>query len=115
VSVRLYFDVHIPIAIAEALRLREVDVLRAQEDGTAELEDPRLLDRATELDRVLFTQDKGFLKEATRRHEKGEDFSGIIYGHQLNMTIGECITSLEIIAKDSEPGEWVGRVEYIPL
>ena len=114
-SVRLYFDVHVPIAIADALRLREVDVLRAQEDGAAELEDPRLLDRATELDRVLFTQDKGFLREANRRHERGEAFSGIVYAHQLNVTIGECVTDLEIIAKDGEPREWVGRVEYLPL
>ena len=68
-SVRLYFDVHVPIAIADALRLRNVDVLRAQEDGAAEFEDPQLLDRATELNRVLFTQDKGFLKEAGRRQE----------------------------------------------
>ena len=71
-SVRLYFDVHVPIAIADALRLRDVDVLRSQEDGAAEFEDPRLLDRATELRRVLFTQDKGLLTEANRRQVIGE-------------------------------------------
>ena len=114
-SVRLYFDVHVPIAIADALRLRDVDVLRAQEDGTAELEDSRLLDRATALGRLLFTQDKGFLKEAARRHERGEAFSGIVYAHQLNVTIGECVSDLEVIAKDSEPHEWSGRVEHLPL
>ena len=114
-SVRLYFDVHVPIAITDALRLRDVDVLTAQEDGAAELEDPRLLDRATELDRVLFTQDKGFLREAKQRGERSHTFSGIVYAHQLNVTIRECVTDLEIIAKDSEPNEWVGRVEYLPL
>ncbi len=114
-SVRLYFDVHVPIAIAEALGLRDVDVLRAQEDGAAELEDPRLLDRATELDRVLFTRDKGFLREGNRRHEKGEGFSGIIYAHQLNVSIGECVADLEIVAKGSDPQEWFGRVEHLPL
>ena len=114
-SVRLYFDVQVPIAIADALRLRDVDVLRAQEDGTAELEDPRLLDRATELGRVLFTQDKGFLKEATHRNERGELFSGIVYAHQLNVTIGECVADLEIIAKNSEPHEWVARAQHLPL
>ncbi len=114
-SVPLYFDVHVRIAVAVGLRLRGVDVLRAQDDGTAEFEDALLLDRATELDRVLFTQDKGFLREAHRRHERGEAFSGIVYAHQLNVTIHECVTDLEIIAKDSEPNEWVGRVEYLPL
>ena len=56
-SVRLYFDVHVPSAVADGLRLRGVDVLRAQEDGAAELEDPSLLDRAIELGRVFVTQD----------------------------------------------------------
>ena len=86
-SVRLYFDVHVPIAIADALRLRNVDVLRAQEGGAAEFEDPQLLDRATELNPVLFTQDKGFLKEANRRQERAEVFFGIVIAHQLNVTI----------------------------
>ena len=36
----MYFDVHVPSAIADGLRLRGVDVLRAQEDGTPELNDP---------------------------------------------------------------------------
>jgi len=115
VSVRLYFDVHVPIAIADALRLRDVDVLTAQEDGAAELEDPLLLDRATELNRVLFTQDKGFLKEANRRQERAEVFFGIVYAHQLNVTIGECVSDLEIFAKSTESREWIGRVEYLPL
>jgi hypothetical protein len=40
-------DVHVPRAITEGLRLRGVDVLTAQADGTAELFDDKLLDRAT--------------------------------------------------------------------
>jgi len=97
------------------LQLRGVDVLRAQEDETAELEDPRLLDRAAELQRILVTQDEDFLQEAARRHRAGETFFGIVYAHQLYVTIGECVTDLEIIAKDSEPHEWIGRVEHLPL
>ena len=48
-------DVHISAAITEGLRLRGVDVLTAQEDGARRLPDPALLNRATELGRVLFT------------------------------------------------------------
>ena len=114
-SVRLYFDVHVPSAIADGLWLRGVDVLRAQEDGASEFEDPRLLDRATELGRVLFTQDKDLLREAKARHHREESFPGIIFGHQLSLTIGECVSDLEIIAKGSEPDEWTDRVEYLPL
>jgi hypothetical protein len=115
VNVPLYFDVHVPSAIADGLRLRGVDVLRAQEDGTAELDDPPLLDRSTELERVLVTQDEDFLKEASRRQRAGEAFFGIVYAHQGYVTIGECVTDLEIIAKGSEPHEWIGHVEHLPL
>jgi hypothetical protein len=115
VSVRLYFDVHVRIAVAVGLRLRGVDVLRAQEDGTAELGDALLLDRATDLGRLLFTQDKDLLREATRRQRAGKHFSGILYAHQLEVGVGECVNNLEIIAKGSEPEEWIGRVEHLPL
>jgi len=42
VSVGLYLDVHLPAAITRGLLLRGVDVLTAQIDGTAELDDPDL-------------------------------------------------------------------------
>jgi len=49
-----YADVHVRRAIPVALRVRDVDVLTAQADGAAELEDPELLDRAAALGRALF-------------------------------------------------------------
>jgi Domain of unknown function (DUF5615) len=63
-SVSLYFDVHVPYAITFGLRLRGVDVLTSQEDGTREVDDDVLLDRATALGRVLFSQDKDLLLTA---------------------------------------------------
>jgi predicted nuclease of predicted toxin-antitoxin system len=44
--------------------MRGVDVLTAQEDGAATLPDSDLLNRATDLGRVLFTQDEDLLNEA---------------------------------------------------
>jgi predicted nuclease of predicted toxin-antitoxin system len=55
-------DVHVPAAITRGLLLTGVDVLTAQLDGTTQLEDPGLLDRATELGRVLFSQDDDLLR-----------------------------------------------------
>ena len=60
-SVALYMDQHIPRGITTTLRARGVDVLTAYEDGASELDDSALLDRATELGRVLFTRDHDFL------------------------------------------------------
>src|SRR5262249_10230814 len=115
VSVGLYFDVHVRRAIRDGLRLRGVDVLTAQEDGAAEYEDPDLLDRSTVLGRVLFTQDDDLLREAKRRQRTGKTFAGIAYAHQLNVSIGQCIADLALIAQASEPAEWVNRTEYLPL
>ena len=108
-------DVHIPKAITDGLRLRGVDVLTAQEDGAARLPDSILLDRSTALGRVLFSQDKDLLREAVRRHNTRTTFTGIIFAHQLHITIGQCIRDLELIALTSEPADLVNQVEYLPL
>ncbi len=94
---------------------RDVDVLTAQEDGTAEFEDDALLDRATELNRVLFSQDDDLLREANKRQQTGEPFAGVVYAHQLNITVGRCIDDLELIAKATESDEWLNNVVYLPL
>lgn len=108
-------DVHAPLAITEALRRRGVEVLTAQADETDQLEDPPLLDRARELGRVLFTQDEDFLHEGARRQKAGEPFAGIIYAHQMRVTIGKCVHDLELMAKVYEPAEMANRVEHLPL
>jgi len=55
-------DVHVRRAVTMALRLRAVDVLTSQEDGSAEWDDERLLMRATALSRVLVSQDQDLLR-----------------------------------------------------
>jgi len=110
-----YMDHHVKYAITEGLRLRKVDVLTAYEDGAHQLGDPALLDRALQLHRVLFTQDDDLLREATRRQEANIEFAGVIYVHQSNLSTGQCIDELELIAGVFEPEEISNRVEYLPL
>jgi predicted nuclease of predicted toxin-antitoxin system len=108
-------DEHVHRAITSGLRLRGVDVLTTQDDGRRHAPDDVLLDRASDLRRVLFSQDEDLLAEATRRQREGLPFAGVIYGHQLTVTIGDCIRDLELIAKAGSPEEFAGRVEYLPL
>jgi predicted nuclease of predicted toxin-antitoxin system len=115
VSVTLYMDEHVHRAITAGLRLRGVDVLTAQEDGRRNTADDVLLDRATELQRVLFSQDEDLLAEATRRQEQDVPFAGVVYAHQLRVTIGTCVRDLELIAKAGNPEDLANRVEYLPL
>lgn len=114
-SVSLLMDVHVHRAITTALRLRGADVLTAQEHASDELEDPDLLDRAALLGRVLFTQDADLLREATRRQRAGTEFTGVIYTHQLRVSIGQCVSALELIALAGEREEFANLVLYLPL
>jgi hypothetical protein len=55
------------------------------------------------------------LRETSERQETGEPFCGVIYAHQLNITIGECVDDLELIANAPDTEEWANRVIYLPL
>lgn len=111
----LYMDVNVPFAITAGLRLRGIDVLTAQEDSSAGLSDEALLDRATAIGRAVFTRDVDFLGRARERQITGVSFSGVIYAHQLNASIGQCVADLELIAKVYEREDFENRVEYLPL
>ena len=56
------------------LRLRGVDMMTFWEDGSHELSDPDILDRATELNRVLFTQDEDLAGTAVFLASPASDF-----------------------------------------
>jgi len=111
----LYLDVHVPAAIAAALRRRGVDVLTTQEDGATELEDDDLLVRASSLGRVVFTQDIRFKALAEDWQRMARPFAGLVFGHQLHGSIGQYIRDLELIATATDRADWNGRVEQLPL
>ena len=108
-------DVHVPLPITEGLRRRGVDVLTAQEDGTAELEDSVLLDRATALGSVFFTRDEDLLQIVSQRRHKNLPFATVVYAHQLEITIGQRIAELEIVAKAAFAEEAQNQIIYLPL
>ncbi len=104
-------DEHIPRPITEELRRRGVDVLTVQEDNRQGTPDSGVLERAIELQRVIFSQDQDFLSEPNLH----QSFTGIIYARQTCISIGNCIRDLEIIVKASEPEDLANRVQYLPL
>lgn len=55
------------------------------------------------------------LREGARRLKEHRVFSGIIYCHQLRITIGQMVEDLALIAAATVNEEWVGRIEYLPL
>ena len=110
----LYMDHHVPSAITAGLRKGAVDVLTAEEDGSARLDDDPLLDRATSLGRVLFSQDHDLLAIAHRRLRTGPAFrwrrvrSPTRYFHWPSRSRfgADC----QIL----DPDDLQNRVEYLP-
>jgi hypothetical protein len=108
-------DQNVPRAITLGLRLRGVDVLTAFEDGASDFSDPELLDQASALGRVLFSHDDDLLAEAARRQAAGIPFDGVIYAHQLRVSIGACIDDFALVAAVGEPKDLRQQVLYLPL
>lgn len=108
-------DVHVPVAITDALRVRGIDVISCQADGRLQASDEELLERATSLGRVIFTQDEDLLEIAARWTGENHEFSGVIYCHQLGAGIGRVIADLELVAKVLSSSEMNGQVVYLPL
>ena len=114
-SVARYRDEHVPRAVTRGLRRRGVDCVTAQEDGRAGRADPAVLQRATELGRVLYTNDVDLLVIASEMLLRGDHFGGVIFAEQRHITIGQAIVELEMIAKASEPEEWRDVVCRVPM
>lgn len=112
-AVPLYMDVHVPWAITDQLRRRGIDVLTAQEDESTESTDEQLLERALHLGRLLFTQDIRFKSRAEGWQRDGRLFAGLVFSYQLRGSIGQHVEDLEIIAKLSEPADWLNQVEHV--
>ncbi len=65
---------------------------------------------------VLFSQDREICCErGKRRQQDNIPFAGVIYSHQLRITIGQATDDLELIAKVAEPGDVANRIEFLPL
>jgi hypothetical protein len=64
--VRFYFDVHVPLTVAAQLAKRGIDVLSAQADHSSTLPDHQLLERASDLGRIMVTSDTRFRALAER-------------------------------------------------
>ena len=111
----LYMDHSVNGAIVAGLRRRGVNVLTAQEDDHHEAPDSVVIDRATELGRVVFAQDVDFLIDADRRQRLGIHFHGVIYAHQTQVPIGRCIEDLQLLVEAENIENLVNNVIRLPL
>ena len=106
-AIRFYFDEHIKLAIAGALRKRGVDILTAQEAGMLGVADEVHFQMAVSQDMAIFTQDTDFL----RLHKSGVTHHGIVYTHR-STPIGKIIQGLLLIYQVLTDEEMKNHVEY---
>ena len=112
---RFYMDVHVPVAITQGLRRRGIDVLTSQEDGAREARDEVLLTRASDLKRLLVSQDHDLLRIAHEWQLAGQPFSGVVFAHQQGASIGRMIADLELMAQCCNGEELADKVVFLPL
>lgn len=106
---RYFFDEHIKRAVAEQLRLRGIGVLTAQEAGRAQqrIPDVDVLRYAARMRRTLVTADRDFitLSVIVQPH------AGILL-HQRQLSIGDLVEYLKLVAQLYEPDEIADRLLY---
>jgi len=108
-KIRFHLDENVPIAIANGLARRGVDVSTTQQMNLCHANDREQLIFAHRARRVLVTHDSDFL----RLHGKGVPHAGIVYCPQGSRTIGQIIKSLLLIYELMSPEEMIGTVEYM--
>ena len=79
------------------------------------MEDTDLLARATQLERVLFSQDADLLVIADRWLQTNREFAGLVYAHQLEITIGQAVRDLTLLAQVLDPEDMKNHIEFLPL
>jgi predicted nuclease of predicted toxin-antitoxin system len=91
------------------LKRRGIDVTTTPEAGLLHAIDELHVAYAQRENRVIFTQDKDFL----RLHATGEPHRGIAYCKKGTLSIGKIIEGLILVWEIYDPAEMVNRVEYL--
>jgi hypothetical protein len=99
----------------DQLRFRAVDALTAQEAAADRLSDDLLLEQASEMGRPLVTYDIRLHALAGNWQREGRDFCGLIFGHPMQVSIGQFVRDLEIVAKATDPQDWISTILRLPL
>jgi Domain of unknown function (DUF5615) len=97
------------------LRQSNLDLLRVQDVGLREVDDPDILDWAARNDRIVLTHDRATMPDfAYERLLKGVQMSGLFVIND-RMPIRQAIDELLLLINCSEHSEWKGIVLYLPL
>lgn len=112
-KIRIYADESVNVAIAEGLKRRGVAAYSAINVGNLGLTDEEQLIFANEKRATIFTHDTDFLRIAARWFDEGRTHHGIIYCHQKDYAIGECIRKLKLLATILTSEDMINHIEFL--
>jgi hypothetical protein len=96
-------------------RYEHVDLIRAREVGLRRAHDVVLLEWAAANGRVTISHDKKSMTDAAHRRTRAAlPMPGVVIVPQ-SLEYRTAIEDIAMVALCSEPGDWVDRVEYLPL
>ncbi|MEE3716172.1 DUF5615 family PIN-like protein [Tumidithrix elongata RA019] len=97
------------------LRQPDLDLLRVQDVGLQELDDPAILDWAANNERIVLTHDRATMPDfAYARLLKGQQMSGLFVIND-RILVRQAIEELILLITCSEQKEWKNIVLYLPL
>lgn len=114
---RLLSDENFHGAIVRGLLRRQpdLDIVRVQDVGLLEADDPAILAWAAADDRVVLTHDaRTFAAFAFDRVNAGLPMPGV-FEVKASFPIGRAIDEILLVTEGSFEGEWEGQVLYLPL
>lgn len=111
-KIRIYTDESVDIAIAEGLKRRGVDAFSARDAGNLGLTDQEQLIFAHDKKVAIFTHDTDFLRLASKWIEGKKTHYGVIYSHQKDYSIGECIRRLKLLTTILTSEDMVNHIEF---
>lgn len=97
------------------LRQPNLDLLRVQDVGLREVDNPAILVWAAIKERILLTHDRATMPDfAYNLLVRGEPMAGMFVVND-RMAIRQAIDELLVLIDCSEQAEWKGVVLYLPL
>jgi predicted nuclease of predicted toxin-antitoxin system len=113
VSIVLYLDENVDGKIAKSLQKCRLDILTAQRDKMDHRPDPLVFARATQLHRVLVSNDQDMLVIAAEYMDRNIPFHGLLFLEPAHWKAHR--DSLELIAQAATPEELANTIWYLPL
>lgn len=93
----------------------KIDLVRVQDVGLSEVDDPSVLEWAAQQNRIVLTHDVSTMTRfAYERIQAGLSMPGVFEVNR-RVPVGLAIEELLLIAECSLEGEWEGQVRFLPL